>query len=242
MRHLLFSGQVSLILYFSSLTGYFFLAIKLGLPDEVISKYYEPVVHTISIGYGFVGAVFTIIYSGFFTSGGNCWIAPRPMHCENDPDIECETMKDFNKLRWIFAGGPTIFSFLVVTTNMLIIFWTLLFQNQDVGLSMGSPSPLTEEANEMEDRSVFRPTRRRSNTIILENPIDDGTPSTSQSVHRSDQLNISLTYADNRSRQSSLENSRGTSVMELYAASKKKRKSSKAERDRKEGMIQGKKM
>jgi len=183
--------DVALPLYYCGLTGYFFLSIKLELCDDVLSRYYEPTVHGISIGYALLGAIFiSIHHGGFNVSSGNslCTIAPEPYDCLTDASIDCEKGNDSIAMRWIFLFSPIIFSFVIITTSMLIIFWTLLRKSKTSHITVGSPLHANNEDDHRYD--IEQQTSRRD------------------------------------------------SVLELYAASKRKRKSSRADRDRKEGMKQ----
>jgi len=49
------------------------LVIKFGISDEHVKKYYEPIVHFVSIGSGIIGAIFVSIHhGGFYSSGNTC--------------------------------------------------------------------------------------------------------------------------------------------------------------------------
>lgn len=174
-------GTTSTCYYCCGLSGYFLLAIKFGVAEEKLTKYYEPLVHGIAILVPLVSVIFVQIHSGFYTSGNQCWIAAKPLMCTQLENVECVSGSDFNVLRWAIVGGPIIGCFCIVTTNMLIIFWTLLFQNASPHISIGSP--LNQETGNNNDE-------------------------------------------------------RRPSVVELYQESKRKKKSSRAERDRKQGMVQ----
>lgn len=175
-------GTVSACLYCCSITGFFLLSVRLGVSDEKIKYFYEPIVHGVAIVYPLIGAIFVLLHSGYYTSGNTCWIAPKPLMCNVTEGVDCVSGSDYNKLRWIFLGWPVIICFCVVTTNMLIIFWSLYSQNSSPHISLGTP--LAQES-----------------------------PSTNVGERR-------------------------PSLIELYQAEKKKKKSSRAERDRKEGMTQ----
>ena len=62
-------GATSVPLYFCGLTGYFLLAIKVGMSEENMKKYYEPIVHLVALLHGIISPIFVAAHSGFFTSG-----------------------------------------------------------------------------------------------------------------------------------------------------------------------------
>lgn len=141
-------GKTALTFYYCGLTGYFLLSIKSFefVTDEFLSKRYEPFIHILSISYAVIGATVIWIQNGFFTSGNSCWIASKPMFCDTLLDVECEQGQDTSKYQWVI-GGPIIVSFCFVTTNMLVIFATLLRQNRESHLSLGSNLNENENGN-----------------------------------------------------------------------------------------------
>jgi len=66
-------GSISVTFYFCGLSGFYLLVIKFGISDEHVKKYYEPIVHFVSIGSGIIGAIFVSIHhGGFYSSGNTC--------------------------------------------------------------------------------------------------------------------------------------------------------------------------
>ena len=61
---------ISTLTYLCGLTGYFLLAIKFEVSDEMIEKWYEPIIHFYTIGFSLANSIFVAIHSGFFTMGG----------------------------------------------------------------------------------------------------------------------------------------------------------------------------
>ena len=163
------------------------LAIKYEVSEDNLRKYYEPIVHTVSILFGAISAIIAAVHTGFFTTGNMCWIAPKPLRCDKNPNVECTSGNDYNTFRWALCGWPIIITFCIVTINMLIIFWDLYSQNNTTHITLGQHAPNNNNNNADAEAQTMQ---------------------------------------------------RRPSVIELYEASKKERKSSKARRDRKEGMIQ----
>jgi len=235
-------GCVSFNFYLCGLTGYFLLAIRLEASDEIITKYYEPLVHVISVGYALFGAIFVLIRGGYFTSDGICWIAPKPIHCNFLDDVECTSGSDFYTLMWTFLAGPIILSFCIITTNMLIIFWTLMSQNVSTSMvSSGAPlnPPVSPRTTYGVQNSSSQLQREESDEDVEES--DEDVEESDEDVEEGALLSPQLQGEESNGSESLSKSNyeRKPSFIQLYEESKKKsKKLSKAARIRKDGMQQ----
>jgi len=232
-------SSIAILFYYCGLTGYFLIAIKTETSDENIQKYYEPIVHFISISYALFASIFVVSRDSIYTAQNICWIAPKPYLCDKDTsgEVECTSGADFKLLRWVFLGGPISLCFCIITTNMLIILRALYMQEQNSnrvsvgGTSASIPRHITSSGGgaggaggsssspaDMESGQNSNETNVQTNVTTT---IPTTTPTTTNTTTTTTNIN------------------RGPTFAEMYAAQKKKnRKKSKASRDRREGMKQ----
>lgn len=164
-------GTTSTLLYFCGLTTYFLLAIKIGMTDEEMVKRFEPCVHGISTAYGLVASIGVALHSGFYTSGSICWIAPKPMRCDEDPLIDCIEGSDHMFVTNITISFLMLFTFILSSTNLMVIFCNLLHQSTDQPsrVTLGAPSSTSnmDNAPELECLSPSKRKKRNSSLIDL---------------------------------------------------------------------------
>ena len=112
------------IFYSLSITIYFLIVVKFGMSEAKIKKYIEPFLHAVPIMY--ILAVSTYIYatSNYNSVGTTCWTAPKPINCQDDPEVECLSSGNSDVLRWVGGGIPIIGVFFGNCTMLAVIGWT----------------------------------------------------------------------------------------------------------------------
>lgn len=113
-----FSG----FLYYGMLSYYYVLTIRWGVRDAKFSKYVEPWMHVISVGYPLITASVGAAM-GFFHEnelGIGCWINDYPRNCGFDPTetgMKCKSPL----IGWIMGGSVILFILAsIIVTNTII--------------------------------------------------------------------------------------------------------------------------
>ena len=118
-------GASGAILYSFSMTLYFLAVIKFKCTERCVKKYIEPFLHAFPILFSFAMA-FTSLATNSLNPGGTvCLIAAKPEACQNEPDIECESMGNPAVLKIVAVGAPVIFVFIANIFTLLFIWWSV---------------------------------------------------------------------------------------------------------------------
>ena len=124
------AGFCTTVLHSLSLTIYFLLVVKFEMTEAKIKKYAEPFLHGFPVLYSFGAAIYMYAANDFNTAGTFCWIAPEPLNCELDPEVECSSSGNSATLRWIGAGAPCYGVFIGNCTILAVIWWTYWRQSR----------------------------------------------------------------------------------------------------------------
>ena len=160
---LIATGFCGTVLYSLSLTVYFLLVVKYDMSEAKIKKYAEPFLHAVPIVYSLIGAISMYGTNNYNSAGPVCWIAPEPLNCENDPEVECLSSGNSGAMKWIFAGGPLFGVFFVNCTILALIWRTYRSQaqrNQSYGnspASRSSPRAQVKQGDEEEQEGKCFP-------------------------------------------------------------------------------------
>lgn len=119
-----FLGQLaySAILYNGMLSYYFLFAARFGLNNKTISKYIEPSMHVLSIGFPLVTASVGLVMGVYAepTMGMGCWVNDYPRNCGDGLDDTGEECLS-GEIGWIFGGLPFLFVGASLVINNLMI-------------------------------------------------------------------------------------------------------------------------
>lgn len=163
-------GFCGAVLYSLSLTIYFLLVVKFNMSEAKIKKNVEPFLHVVPIAYGVTFATFTYVTNNYNSIGTLCWIAPEPLNCEDDPEVECLNVGNSRIMKWFGVGIPLFGCFIGNCTTLAVIWWTYRSQtkkNQAYGNlfvqpQSANPQPeqqqqIDEEAQTVKSCCVFCP-------------------------------------------------------------------------------------
>jgi hypothetical protein len=103
------------------------LAIKYSKSDAYLSKYLEPYMHILSIGYPLVGSILSASL-GLYTSNPHvCGYDVHPPRCiHTNTILSCSDRKYRSyTFLWIFLGSPLTVSFVIVVGCLTAIVWTV---------------------------------------------------------------------------------------------------------------------
>ena len=169
-------GYTASALYSLSLCMYYLKIIRYNTRDRDFAKKIEPWLHGISIGYPLLRAIVNMAVGNFNSSGVVCWIAPKPIECAFDPDVECIRGARFKLYRLIWYNIPTLVSFVGIVYVMFVISWNVINQERR-NASFRFQVQQTSDAgiNQNSYRSFFRHLRSRIGNLFSSG-IRDNTP------------------------------------------------------------------
>ncbi len=121
-------GTCGTIWYSLSLSIYFLLVVKFNLPDQKITKTYEPFLHAFPILYSTSISIYTYATHNINPSGPICWIDSRPSGCEDDPDVDCISIGSKYLLQFLGVGIPFVIVFVLNCILMGVLWWTVKTQ------------------------------------------------------------------------------------------------------------------
>jgi hypothetical protein len=108
----------SAIWYNGMLSYYYLLTVRFGVKTATMASRFEPWIHLLCVGYN-LGTAIVGYAMGFYSEmelGQGCWIAEYPEGCEVTGDCTGAT------IGWIFGGLPTVYMFLSIIINNLLIY------------------------------------------------------------------------------------------------------------------------
>jgi len=114
-------GILGSVFYSLSLSIYFLCVTKFSMSEKQIKEKIEPFLHIFPIAYAFCGGIFIYVTHNYGPSGEQCWIAPEPVNCNLDPDVECTSKGDPNVIISVFAAVPVFFCFCASIVIMVLI-------------------------------------------------------------------------------------------------------------------------
>ena len=145
-------GICGAVLYSLSLTVYFLLVVKYDMNETRIKKYAEPFLHAIPIVYSLVISISIYATNNYNVAGMICWVAPDPLNCEDDPEVECLSSGNTAAFKW-GVGGLIFIVFLLNCTILAVIWWEYRSQmkkNQAYGGMLAQTHPQVLESDEEE--------------------------------------------------------------------------------------------
>jgi hypothetical protein len=113
-------GALGSALYSLSISIYFLLVIKFNINNRNIQRKYEPFLHACPILYSLTMSLVIVTTNNYNVSGGICWIAPKPLNCMDDPNLECTSKGNVHTLKFL-ACFPFIFVFIANCIIMSMI-------------------------------------------------------------------------------------------------------------------------
>ena len=129
---------VAAVMYNASLSIYYLLRIRNGWAVTKISKQIEPALHVIPIVFALATVIASLVLDLFNSGLFDCWIAPFPQGCQqswltstgNGNAVPCIRGDNASLYQWVFDLIPKWTSILVVTVNMILIYYSVLRQEQ----------------------------------------------------------------------------------------------------------------
>jgi hypothetical protein len=109
--------------YNAHLSFHFLLRARFRFTNDYIARIVEPWMHTTALLFPLVTALTGAamdIYNEL-DLGQGCWITEFPKDCGHGPGKTGEVCRT-DLLSWVFGGIPTIFSFVVIVLNNLLLF------------------------------------------------------------------------------------------------------------------------
>jgi hypothetical protein len=89
--------------YVASLSINYLMVIKYSKSDEYLSKYLEPWMHLVSLGYPLFGAIVMASLGYFNPNPNGCFIGPSPMDCYVKGKGPCVRGQHYYLMSWIFG-------------------------------------------------------------------------------------------------------------------------------------------
>jgi len=119
------------ICYSQMLLLHYVLIIRYNVREQTVTKYIEPWMHMIPIGYDLVTAFVSLKLDLLHPANVYCWIGPTPYGCEYDPTIECDRDPNFYYLFvFYFNALPNLVYVPLMTCYMCIIGATVVQKYQ----------------------------------------------------------------------------------------------------------------
>lgn len=110
------------ICYSQMLLLHYVLIIRYNVREQTLTKYIEPWMHMIPIGYDLITAFVSLKLDLLHPANVYCWIAPTPTGCEYDPTVECDRDPSFYSLFAFYVNGlPNLVYVALLTCYMCII-------------------------------------------------------------------------------------------------------------------------
>ena len=125
------------VMYSGMLSYYFLLAAKYGWKKRTISRYVEPIMHFISLGYPFATSVAGLVLGVYHETelGQSCWVANYPESCGQGPDESGEPCQS-TMLGYIFGATMVAFTLMSLICNNVAI---LVFVRKQVPVEWRRP-------------------------------------------------------------------------------------------------------
>mmetsp|Transcript_3601 Transcript_3601/g.5318 ORF Transcript_3601/g.5318 Transcript_3601/m.5318 type:complete len:433 (+) Transcript_3601:130-1428(+) len=115
-------GITGAVFYSLSQSMYFITVIKLNVDEQTIKRKIEPFLHAIPILLAFGSSVFLLATDNYGPVAMTCWIAPKPLNCNLNPNVPCTSYGNLVVLRWVLGGVPVFFVF-ACNCIMLLVIW-----------------------------------------------------------------------------------------------------------------------
>jgi len=113
---------IGTICYSQMLLLHYVLIIRYNVREQTLTKYIEPFLHLIPIGYGLATAFTALSRDLYQSAGGFCWIGPTPRGCWFNPTMECDN-PDFS---FFVNAVPNMCYVLLMSIYMCMIGWTVI--------------------------------------------------------------------------------------------------------------------
>jgi hypothetical protein len=108
--------------YQAGLAHYYYMTIRYGTSDQEFSKRYERWIHFMSVLWPLGTAVAGLYLDLFNFSHVGCWIAPNPLGCNIDDQVECNSGANAPLYAYLFTGIPVAIFMFYITYTMLQIY------------------------------------------------------------------------------------------------------------------------
>mmetsp|Transcript_7810 Transcript_7810/g.8599 ORF Transcript_7810/g.8599 Transcript_7810/m.8599 type:complete len:479 (+) Transcript_7810:191-1627(+) len=155
-------GSTGSPFYSFSLAILYLCIIKYDMREITFRKKFEPFIHVIPNLWVWSTAIFLGV-SGYMNNNGNgCWIAPYPINCIDNPDVDCIRGENAIVYKWIFAGVPVLICFVGSVIIMVLICTTVLNQHRTRRHSNSSRVPVRSTISQQQASSE---TPRSNNRI-----------------------------------------------------------------------------
>jgi hypothetical protein len=109
------------LFYTFSLSIWYVASIRYGVTAATFSKYAEPWLHVLSIGWPLATAIYGSVLGTFkeMDLDLGCWVSDFPDGCDVDPNnnVPCKS----TSIAYIFVGYPYFVSFTVILVNKILI-------------------------------------------------------------------------------------------------------------------------
>jgi hypothetical protein len=198
---IVFLGVIGTALYMASLSLYYVLTVTgySSMHDQNVSRKLEIALHAVPILWVTVTGVFMTATNSFNFSGHVCFIAPLPLNCINDPDVECVRGARAFDYRWWFAFFPLFICCGFIILCMLFLIWTVLHQWRRTDRFHGANVIQRYRQQSMSPHNDEEQTRRRrrSSLLSLFSPQDPSDPSQQHQrrQHRPDEVTETMNQA-----------------------------------------------
>ena len=121
-RFLIHIGAIGTLCYNASLSIYYVLSIRHNIKDTVIQKYYEPIMHCISIIFPFSVGISSIILQLYNPTGWCCGIVSYPPWCTSDAGGDCIRGPHAAQYNLYFWHIPAWIIMIIVMGSMISIY------------------------------------------------------------------------------------------------------------------------
>jgi len=131
-----FFSQFSLttVMYNASLSVYYLVKIRSGMPTNRIHKRVEPILHFLSLTIGIGTSSAAMLLDLYNNDSWECWIAPLPMDCDeswkNGGETNCIRGDNASLYRWVFYYALLWAAILLVTVCMFLVYRAVLLQER----------------------------------------------------------------------------------------------------------------
>ena len=112
-------GFLGFSFYDAMLSIYFVLTIVYSVAEDTLQRKFEPFSHAFAILFPMMAGFVLIATKNFNSTGFVCWVAPLPLGCTNDINVDCERGESYMKYQWIFQLIPVLTSFVIINICMI---------------------------------------------------------------------------------------------------------------------------
>lgn len=115
---------VSVPLYSGCLAIYYLMVIRYRIHERQIKRYYEPIMHLVSVGYPLVSAIIPLLhdmYNPMGSQAGWCFLKDSPANCSVDPDVDCLRGENYESVMIFSTMLPVTLNFLFIIFCMVMV-------------------------------------------------------------------------------------------------------------------------